>query len=114
MSDHEQRCRCGHTRGDHARNEGECLDDDCDCIMFVADIKTFIARAAIRPGRRRLYPVPVVGDRFGPLIVTSVLGRGQRGRADLRLRCRCECGHVVEGYEFNLRRYRDGACAHGR
>lgn len=114
MGPNEQKCRCGHARGDHARNEGECLEDDCDCIMFVHEVKTFIAREAVRPGRQRVHPMPAVGDRFGPLTVTDVLGRGHKARADLRLRCRCECGHVVEGYEFNLRRYRDAECAHGR
>lgn len=30
----EDVCVCEHARGDHQRNRGECLEDDCDCAAF--------------------------------------------------------------------------------
>lgn len=33
-------CSCGHSRGDHARNSRECLDDECNCEGFSLDVRT--------------------------------------------------------------------------
>ena len=30
-------CHCGHASDDHHNEQGECMDDDCDCIAYERD-----------------------------------------------------------------------------
>lgn len=61
------------------------------------------------PGRPRQFAEPQVGETFGTVRVVAVLGRGHKGRSDLRVRVKCvACGHLSETYEFNLRADRKG------
>jgi len=49
-------CRCGHVRGEHARNYGECLDDDCRCESF------FPAEVNLKKSARRvLFAIAMTG-----------------------------------------------------
>lgn len=106
-------CRCLHVRGDHAKNEGECLHDDCACDLFRAKAPMMsTGTRAIGVGRRRHKP-PKVGDRVGPYRITRLIGRGYRGRSDLRVEIKCTCGRYSETYEFNLRTVKAKTCPHG-
>ncbi len=52
----------------------------------------------------RSYPEPKVGDIFGCYKVVRIIGRGHRGRSDLRVEYLCvSCHKRGETYEFNLR-----------
>lgn len=106
-------CRCLHLRGDHSRNEGECLHDECACDLFRARAPRPIGSYAIGQGRRKHAP-PRIGQRFGSWRVVRLLGRGYRGRSDLRVEVECSCGKRSETYEFNLRTHRGRACYHVR
>ena len=67
--------------------------------------------AARSRGRTRKHPEPKVGDVYGGpngLKVVKVLGRGHRGRSDLRVRVECRHGKQSDTYEYNLRGR--GAC----
>lgn len=64
-------------------------------------------------GAPRKYPEPRVGDQFGPWRIVAIVGRGYRGRSDLRLEAMCTCGRRCITYEFNLRK-RTGDCRHKR
>lgn len=54
-------------------------------------------------GRRR-YPEIRIGQRFGPWTVVALLGRGFRGRSDMRVELVCLCGRRAETFEFQARK----------
>jgi len=64
-------------------------------------------------GRPRKYDEPKIGERYGVWKVVALLGRGHRGRSDLRIEIQCVCGRRAETYEFNLRARRASTCKHG-
>jgi hypothetical protein len=73
------------------------------------------AREAGRKGgyANRRYPAVAVGQKYGCWRVTKLLGRGHKGRADMRVQLTCTCGRTSEVYEF-LVRDRNITCKHTR
>lgn len=99
-------CRCGHMKGDHSRNELECLHDECDCHIY----RRRPHDGAAPPGRKRTYSEPFVGEihiasfpATGNWTIVELL-RGAQGRADLRIVANCTCGAHVESFEYNFRK----------
>ena len=57
-----------------------------------------------QPSTRRKHPELYIGGHIGPWRITRIIGRGHRGRSDLRVAAVCDaCGRSTEVYEYQLR-----------
>ena len=70
MKKEEHLCECGHVRGDHSRNNAECINEECACGVYRED------RASVVHNYRKLaMPILVkIAQEHGGLSAGSLIG----------------------------------------